>query len=184
MSGYAMEWAIEVGEAKQLSADARTVLTAVAYFANHRHGLAWCSRHEIMAKTAMGHNRVKRAVAEIEAADVIPMARRRNRITWGPFPILPPKGLSTRGSTSGRAGVHSGPVDIRRAVAASGVYRATARALSGPTGVREPLRVETTSRDECERCGGAGVLLGDEIRDAGGDRRSIVACPCRGNVKP
>jgi hypothetical protein len=87
MSGYAMEWAIEEGESKDLSPDARAVLVAVAYFASDRTGVALCSREELMAKTRFGHNRVRRAIAEIELAAVVPMKRYPNRIVWGPFPI-------------------------------------------------------------------------------------------------
>jgi hypothetical protein len=132
-----MEWADEIGQAKGLSADARAVLVlGLAYWANRKSGWAWCSRDEIMDKTGFGANRVIRALAAIEAADVVGVERRPGRTTrWGPFPVLrygdnprdrardPGSLLSTTRATGGATG------------------RATGGATPARPGARDPLEV-------------------------------------------
>jgi hypothetical protein len=175
-----MEWAIEVGEAKGLSSDARTVLVAVAFFANHKHGLAWCSQDEIRAKTNFGHNRVKRAIAELEDSRAVPMKRQRNRTLWGPFPV-PPAKLSTRGSTSRPPGVHSGATKVGRIVAACEAYWTPGGPVSRPPGVREPLRSESQNlpASDCATCGGNGRVQ-DTKKPRGDGLYATVDCPtCR-----
>jgi hypothetical protein len=189
VSGYAMEWAIEVGESKKLSPAAALVLVAAAYFANHKTGLAWCSRDELRAKTNMGHHRVIRAVAELEEAAVVPMRRTGNRMHWGPFPCPPEKGstgarrLSTPprgGGFTARTGARSDPVRVGRAVAASEVYRATGRAVTARTGAREQDRGESQNLrvDSCATCGDVGRVIRAK------DER-VVPCPeCGPTVEP
>ena len=138
MSGYAQEWATEIGEAKGLSPDARAVLVlGLAFWANRKSGWSWCSRAEIMAKTGFGAHRVVDALREIEAAEIVGVERRSGQTTrWGPFPVLV-NGSHPRGRARG-----SNPLDKTTRATVRATTRATVRATPARPGARDPL--ETT----------------------------------------
>jgi hypothetical protein len=127
-----MEWAMEMGEAKRLSPDARAVLVAVAYWANRKSGWSWASRAEIQDKTGFGEHRVIRALVAIEAAEIVGVERRPGRTTrWGPFPVL----------EYGANGHTSDPRDRARDLAAElSTTRATGGATGRATGGATPAR--------------------------------------------
>ena len=129
-----MEWAVEIGEAKQLPPDARAGFVMLAYYANRRSGWAWPSRAEMMAKTGFGTHRMIRALADIEAAGIIGVERRKGKPTrWGPFPILV-NGLHPRGRPRDS---EPEPDTTRATVRAT--TRATVRATPARPGARDPL---------------------------------------------
>jgi len=162
-----MEWACEAGEAKQLSSDARTVLVAVAYFAHPRDGMAWnATRAEIRAKTALSVVRIIRAVHEIEEARVIPMARLRRGIAWGPFPVLPRGGVDNRRVPRGHG---RAPQRITATVWRADSTRASRLVMCS----RNHQEGENLRGEDCDLCGGIGRVIDSKTE------RSIPCPTCR-----
>jgi hypothetical protein len=131
-----MEWAVRTGRDKRLPSDARHVLVALADFANHRHGMAWASRAEIMDATGLSAHRVVRGVKAIEAAGIVGMARKPHGILWGPFPTLPHRVDNSVDARQSRGSVANS--DARQS-------RGGARTPRGyaPRAARKPPRVQT-----------------------------------------